>query len=101
MMKKRKWIVLCVLVVALHSFVLLKSDFAQQVAQKEKTEMTKEHESQAKIVSGPKDIKESTGIYVFVSWMWLAIAVLISILVLKIKEVDRLLEIRYLSGKKK
>jgi hypothetical protein len=101
MMKKRKWIILCVLVVALHSFVLLKSDSAQQVAQEEKTEMTKEHESQDKIVSGPKDIKESTGIYVFVSWMWLAIVVLIYFLKLKIKEVDRLFEIRYLYGKKK
>ena len=101
MIKKRKWIVLCILIVTLHSFVLLRPDFAKQVAQKEKTEMTKEHEGQDKIVSGPKDIKESTGIYVFVSWMWLAIVILIYFLKLKIKEVDRLLEIRYLSGKKK
>ena len=101
MMRKKKLIVLCSLIIALHSFVLLRHDFAQQVAQEEKTEMAKEHESQDKIVSGPKDIKESTGIYVFVSWMWLAIVVLIYFLKLKIKEVDRLFEIRYLSGKKK
>jgi hypothetical protein len=101
MMRKKKLIALCSLIIVLHSFVLLGHEFAQQVEQKEKTEMTTEHESQAKIISGPKDIKESTGIYVFVSWMWLAIVVMIYFLKLKIKEVDRLLEIRYLSGKKK
>ncbi len=101
MMKRRKWIVLCVCAVALHSFALLGPGFTQQVGQKEKTETTKEFEEQNKVVPGPKNIKESTGIYVFVSWMWLSIAVLIFFLKLKIKEVDRLFELRYLSDTKK
>jgi hypothetical protein len=63
--------------------------------------MTKELEEQDKIVPGPKDIKESTGIIVFVSWMWLSIIILIFFLKLKIKEVDRLLELGYLSETKK
>ncbi len=101
MRKKKKFVVLFVLVISLHSFFLLKPDFAQQVAQKEKTEMAQEEENQEKIIAGPQNIKESTGIYVFVAWLWLAIFVLIYILVLKIKEVDRLLEIRFISEKKK
>ena len=101
MQKKKKFIALFVLVISLHSFFLLKPDFAQQVGQKEKTEMTQEEESQEKIISGPQNIKESTGVYVFIAWMWTAIFVLIYILMLKIKEVDRLLEIRFISEKKK
>jgi hypothetical protein len=101
MRKKKKFVALFVLVVSFHSFFLLKSDFAQQVAQKEKTEMTQEEESQEKIIPGPQNIKESTGIYVFVAWMWLAIFVLIYILKLKVKEVDRLFEIQFISEKKK
>ncbi|MGD2245310.1 MAG: hypothetical protein PVI11_02055 [Candidatus Aminicenantes bacterium] len=101
MRKKKKIVALFVFVISFHSFFILKPDFAQQVGQKEKTEMAQEEESQEKIISGPSNIKESTGVYVFVAWMWLAIFVLIYILMLKIKEVDRLLEIRYVSEKKK
>ncbi|UCE22593.1 MAG: hypothetical protein JSV46_10395 [Candidatus Aminicenantes bacterium] len=101
MRKKKKFIALFVLVIAFHSFFLVKHDFAQQVGQKEKAEMTQEEESQEKIIAGPQNITESTGIYVFIAWMWLAIFVLIYILVLKIKEEDRLLEIRFISEKKK
>jgi len=36
-----------------------------------------------------------------VAWMWIAIFVLIYILRLKIREVDRLLKLRFLSAKKK
>lgn len=99
MTAKKKWIALFVLIVFLHSFVLLKIDFAQQVKQ-EKTGTTQEEVSE-KIVPGPQGIKESTGIYVFIVWVWLAILVLVYFLRLKIKEVDRLLEIRFLSEKKK
>jgi hypothetical protein len=101
MRKKKKFIALFVLFLSFHSFFLLKADFAQQVVQKEKTEMIQEEESQEKIIPGPQNIKESTGIYVFVAWMWLSIFVLIYILMLKIKEVDRLFEIRFISEKKK
>lgn len=101
MRKKNKYIALFVLVISFHSFFLLKPDFARQVVQKDKTEITQQEEKQEKIVSGPVNIKESTGIYVFVAWMWLAIFVLIYILRLKIREVDRLFEIRFISEKKK
>ena len=96
MTAKKKWIALFVLIVFLHSFVLLKIGFAQQ----EKIETAPEKASE-KIIPGPQDIKESTGMYVFIAWLWLAILVLIFFLRLKIKEVDRLLEIRFLSEKKK
>jgi len=99
MTAKKKCMALFLLIVLLHSFVLLKIDFAQQ-AKQEKTETTQEEVSE-KIVPGPQGIKESTGIYVFITWVWLAILVLVYFLRLKIKEVDRLLEIRFLSEKKK
>ncbi len=101
MRKKKKFVALFVLVISFHSFFLLKPDFAQQVAQKEKTEMTQGEESQEEIIPGPQNITESTGIYVFIAWMWLAIFVLIYILKLKVKEVDRLFEIQFISEKKK
>ena len=99
MTAKKKCMALFLLIVLLHSFVLLKIDFAQQ-AKQEKTETTQEEVSE-KIIPGPQGIKESTGIYVFITWVWLAILVLVYFLRLKIKEIDRLLEIRFLSEKKK
>jgi hypothetical protein len=80
------------LVVFFLSFFIAEFNFAQQVRQEEQEE---------KIIPSPQNIKESTGIYVFVAWMWIAIFVLIYILRLKIREVDRLLQIRFLSAKKK
>lgn len=100
-MKKKRWLILCACVIALYAFVLVRPALAQHVQQKEKTELSKELEGQGKIVPGPKNIRESTGIYVFVSWMWLCIVVLIFFLKLKIRELDRLLELRFLPAKKK
>lgn len=101
MVKRKKIIALFLIAVSLHPIILLGSGIAKQVVQEEKTEITQKEEGEDKIISGPQNIKESTGIFVFVAWMWLAIFVLIYVLRLKIKEVDRLLEIRYLSEKKK
>lgn len=102
MPKMNKWIALLLLMCGLlHSFLLLGPVFAQQVAPEGKDEMVEEEDSQDKISPGPQNIKESTGICVFIAWMWLAIFVLIYLVRLKIKEVDRLFEIRFLSPKKK
>lgn len=81
-----------VLVVFFLSFFILEFNFAQQAAQEGQEQ---------KIIPSPQNIKESTGIYVFVAWMWIAIFVLVYILRLKIREVDRLLKLRFLSAKKK
>jgi ABC-type Fe3+ transport system permease subunit len=89
---KKKLLGMFLLVVFLLSFFMLEFNFAQQVQQEEQEE---------KIIPSPQNIKESTGIYVFAAWMWIAIFVLIYILRLKIREVDRLLQIRFLSTKKK
>jgi ABC-type Fe3+ transport system permease subunit len=89
---KKKLLGMFLLVVFFLSFFMLEFNFAQQVQQEEQEE---------KIIPSPQNIKESTGIYVFAAWMWIAIFVLIYILRLKIREVDRLLQIRFLSAKKK
>ncbi len=83
------------------SFFIPEFNFAQQVRQEEQEEKIQVKDDQEKIIPSPQNIKESTGIYVFVAWMWIAIFVLIYILRLKIREVDRLLKIRFLSAKKK
>ena len=83
------------------SFFILEFNFAQQVTQEEQEEIIQAKHDQEKIIPSPQNIKESTSIYVFVAWMWIAIFVLIYILRLKIKEVDRLLKLRFLSAKKK
>ena len=101
MIKKYRSVALLLMLISLHSFALMGTGFAQQVIQEEKSGITQEEESQDKIIPGAQNIKESIGIFVYVVWIWVAIFVLIYILRLKIKEVDRLFEIRYLSEKKK
>jgi len=89
------------LVIFFVSFLILQLNFAQQVTQEEQEEKVQVKADQDKIIPSPQNIKESTGIYVFVAWMWIAILVLIYILSLKIREVDRLLKLRFLSTEKK
>lgn len=84
------------------SFFLLKDDFAQQAKPEGRSSQVNQlKEEEGKIVPSPKNIKESTAIYVFVAWMWLAIFALIYILRLKIKEADRLHQLGFLSEEKK
>jgi len=76
-------------------------DLAQQETPEEQSQAAQAEKEQEKIVSSPKNIKESTGLYVFVGWIWLAVFVLVFFLRLKIKEVDRLNRLGYFSNKKK
>jgi hypothetical protein len=100
-LRGKKFLGLFLLVIFFLSFFILEFNFAQQVTQEEQEEIIQAKEDQEKIIPSPQNIKESTGIYVFVAWMWIAIFVLIYILRLKIREVDRLLKLRFLSAKKK
>ena len=52
------------------------------------------------VVPGPGNIKEATGIYVFIGWLWLSLGVLIYLLRLKIREADRLRDSRYFDPEK-
>jgi hypothetical protein len=76
-------------------------DLAQQDKPEEQIQVTQAQKEKEKIVPSPKNIKESTGIYVFVGWIWLAVFILVFFLRLKIKEVDRLYRLGYFSQKKK
>jgi preprotein translocase subunit Sec63 len=100
-LRKKRFLGIFLLVVFLVTFLLLEFNFAQQAAQKVEEEKAQVKDDQQKIIPSAKNIKESTGIYVFLAWMWIAIAVLIYILRLKIREVDRLHRLRFLSAKKK
>ena len=70
------------------SFCPLCSSIQQVVEEKETGSIQIEEESE-RIVGSPQNIKEKTGIFVFVGWMWLSVIVLVSFLRLKIKEADR------------
>jgi hypothetical protein len=100
-LRKAKFLGVFLLSIFFLSFFLPEFNFAQQVRQEEKEEKIQAKDVQEKIIPSPQNIKEQTGIYVFVAWMWIAIVVLIFILRLKIKEVDRLHKLRFLSVKKK
>jgi len=101
MLRKKKFLGLFLLIAFFHSFFILEFGFAQQVMQEEQNEKIQVKNNQEKIIPSPRNIKESTGIYVYVAWMWIAIFVLVYVLRLKIKEVDRLYKLRFLSVKKK
>ena len=49
------------------------------------------------IVPAPKNVKEAMASYVFLGWMWLSIFVLIYFLCLKVKETDRILQLKFFS----
>ena len=72
----------------------------QQDAEQAVTGGPQEEQKPEKIEAGPQDIKQKTGIYVFVAWMWVSVFVLIYFLRLKIKEADRLYRLRFFSSKK-
>lgn len=72
----------------------------QQDVEQAVTSDPQEKQEPEKIFGAPQDIKQKTGIWVFVVWMWISIIVLICFLRLKIKEVDRLYGLRFFSAKK-
>ena len=47
------------------------------------------------IAPGSKDARERTGVYVFLVWLWSVLIVLVFILRAKVKDVDRLHDMRY------
>jgi len=102
MRKKGRFFALFLLIVFCLASFVLKYDYAQQSTPQAKdkaTQAEKEKELE-KIIPSPKNIKESTAIYVFLVWMWVGIFVLIYILRLKIKEVDRLNKIKFFSAER-
>lgn len=83
------------------AFFFINLGHSQQVVPEEQKETIQAKEEPEKIISAPKNIKESTAIYVFVVWMWVAILVLIYVVRQKIKEIDRLFLVKFFSAKKK
>ena len=73
---------------------------AQQDVEQTVTSDLQEKQEPEKIIGAPQDIKQKTGIWVFVVWMWVSILVLIYFLRWKIKEADRLYRLRFFSAKK-
>jgi len=74
----------------------------QAVEQKaEKTGIISDEEVTDVIVPAPKDQKEAISIYVFLVWIWLSIIVLIYILRLKVKETDRIYQMKFFPEEKK
>ena len=102
MRRKGRFFALLLLIVFCFACFALKYDYAQKStpqAKDQATQAEKEKEPE-KIIPSPRNIKESTAIYVFLAWLWVGIFVLIYILRLKIKEVDRLHKIKFFSAKR-
>ncbi len=91
----------CVFLVIFLAGAGLGLGMAQQIPPEKPVQKEQVVEVQGKIIPSPKNIKERTGIYVFLGWMWLSIIVLVYILKLKIDEVDRLLHIKFFRGTEK
>ena len=72
-----------------------------EVRKAEKTGTISDEEVPEIIVPAPKDQKEAIGIYVFLVWVWLSIIVLIYILRLKVKETDRIHQLKFFPEEKK
>lgn len=99
--KRSSLFILGFLLLFLFSMAYVPRSHAQQEAIKEKPEETQKNELSEKVVGAPRDIKEQTGILVFVVWMWVSIVVLVYFLRLKIKETDRLYLLRFFPSEKK
>jgi len=69
----------------------------QQVSPEKQSQQIQAQPNPEKIVSSPRNIKERTGIYVFIGWIWASIFVLIYILRHKIKESDRIYQYKFFS----
>jgi len=97
-----KGVILCILFLLLCSFLISSSNITMPDPQTAKMESIPSQESETDIIisSGPKDIKEKTGILFFLGWVWLSIFVLIYFLRQKIKETDRLYQSGYYSDGK-
>jgi len=76
-----------------------KSQAAEQKA--EKTGEISDEAVAEVIVPAPKSQKEAIGIYVFLVWIWLSVIVLIYILRLKVKETDRIHQLKFFPEEKK
>ena len=98
---RRSFFVLCFLLFLLFSWFFAPPSQAQEETGKEKVGGIQADEEPEKVVGAPRDIKEKTGIIVFVVWIWLSILVLVYFLRLKIKETDRLYLLRFISSEKK
>lgn len=83
------------------SFFLSASSLAQQATPPAKAQAAQAKAQPEKIVAAFQNIKESSRTYVFLGWMWVSIGVLIYFLRLKIKEADRLYEVKFFSRDKK
>jgi hypothetical protein len=97
MFRKRIFVLLVFIFFLLASFGPVLSS-AQQVVEETPTDTAQAKKESEKIIASPQNIKEKTGILVFVAWIWLSIFVLIFFLRLKIREADRLFRLKFFSG---
>ena len=100
MRKKRKVRAVILLVIFITIFFPIRNESFQQVESGELMKKERIEEVPEKIIPGPKNIKERIAVYVFIIWTWLMILVLFYFLRLKIKEVDRINDLKFFSDDK-
>jgi hypothetical protein len=99
MLKSKVFILLVLLLLLLVSFDTVLA-IGQQQDEELQTVVNQSKEGSGNVTDSPQNIKEETGIFVFVGWMWLSIIVLIFFLRLKIREADRLFHLNFFSSGK-
>lgn len=97
-MFRKRIFVLAVFIFFLLAFFGPPLSLTQQVVEETQTDTAQAKQESERIIASPQNIKEETGILVFVGWMWLSIFVLIFFLRLKIREADRLFRLKFFSG---
>lgn len=85
-----------ILILLLLVFLIPHSVYAQQ-----EIKTGPQNELKSVIHPGPQNIVEKIGIYVFLAWIWISIVVLTYFLRLKVKEADRLHELKFYDAHKK
>lgn len=96
------WSAVLACAVVLGIFLVCRSLAGQSTAEAEtaQTQTLQIEKNPEKIVPSPRNIRESTGVYVFLAWIWLAISVLVFVLNAKIREADRLFGLKFFPEKK-
>lgn len=80
-------------------FLMVSALFGGLMAQEPEQGIPQVEDAGGKIHPGPKNVTEKVEICVFLAWVWGVIFLLIFVLRHKVKEMDRLYEIKYFSNK--
>ena len=99
-MSKKRFFLFFILLVCFLGFLFAIPGFAQKTIPADQDLNPEDPARIEEKVASPQNIKETTGIYVFLAWMWISIVILLYIVRQKVKEEDRLHHLKFFSDEK-